>query len=87
MEDHWKERPGRALANANGDSSLRPTAWMESWEGRGGEGVITAALLTNDRSSHLSSSQHSGGSYGDPDASQLQHSEVDLILRVAGHVT
>ena len=49
--------------------------------------MMTAASMTNDRSSYLSSSQHSGGSYGDPNASQLQHSEVDLILRVAGHVT
>ena len=34
VEDHWKMRPGRELAKANGDSSLRPTACMESWRKR-----------------------------------------------------
>ena len=38
VEDHWKVRPGRALAKANGVSSFRPIAWMESWRGGGGGG-------------------------------------------------
>ena len=81
VEDHWKESPGRALAKANGDSSLSPTACMESCgerEGEGGKRGRGEETLVG--CSHLCSSQHSGGSYGDPDSIQLHYSELNLIL-------